>query len=394
LERQIGTGTLIVSEANGEPFAVVLDAAVVGQAPWRGSVAAGVHSVLLRGDHRGTPPVAVTVKESLPVALSLRAVALDAEALVQPDPPSSTIFVDGVFVGNGAWSGALPSGTHRFEVVALGRLPFRDDVVLRPNLRTTIHANLGDSRSAGAKQRPRPGPFYVEPTVGLLFGESLRGSADAACGCSTRSRPSGWLGAARLGYTWLERWGVELSGGYMSVSESVTRPMSAIADSGTFNSANFRDAVTLSGPFAAVGGAFRFFRRLPLTTRVSAGLATLKLAASNSGTFSGKVSTDQGPAQSVNGTLSLPEASTQILTPCVSSEVRLGYRLSAWLSADVGLALSAFFPTDVSRSERRGLLRSGDQETARAAGVLVLPDETVASTFLAVSPSVAMRLHF
>jgi hypothetical protein len=396
LRPQLGTGTLVVDEANAEPLDVVVDAAVVGSAPWRGNVAAGLHSVLLRGDKRGTPPIAVDVAESKTVTLSLRATVLDAEAVVRPDPPSSTIFVDGVFVGSGAWSGALPSGLHRFEVVAPGRLPFRADVMLRPSVRATVQATL-------TANRPEPDPvsdtssrLYVEPSIGLLLSRTLRGGIDSTCGCDSRSRPFGWLGGARIGYALLEHLGVEVSGGYLSLSESAVRRATAVGDPGTslFQSRDFHDALSLSGPFAALGASARFFHRMPLTTRFAVGIASLMAQPSNSGTFTGTVTDAQGQVEPLSGPFSVAEPSSRLYTPFVSSEVRLGYRFTDRLSIDLGIALLAFFPPPhADRVERRAEL-NGVPEKVALAGVLEVPNETVATTFLTASPSVALRIEF
>src|SRR5882724_10269134 len=129
-----------------------------------------MHSVLLRGNRRGTPPTAVEVKTARLASLALHATALDSDVSVEPIPEGSTIFVDGVFVGNGAWTGSLPSGAHRFEVIAPGFLPFHDELQLLADARSVVHAVLNPNRpradAIGVNER-RPNQFYVEPNLGL-----------------------------------------------------------------------------------------------------------------------------------------------------------------------------------------------------------------------------------
>jgi len=389
----LDAGTLVVSEANGEPLAVVLDSADVGTAPWRGNISAGLHSVLLRGKRRGTPPTAVDVKVAQRSTLVLRARVIDAEVAIQPTPASSSIFVDGVFVGSGAWSGALPSGLHRFEAVAPNYLPFRNDAELKPDTRTTVHANLVLNRPPPPPPRRGVGPIYFEPSIGLLFAHSLRGATDSSCNCSDRSRPFGWLAQGRLGYSLDRRFGLELSGGYLSLSESATRTMVASGEPGTgdFYSTDYRDTTKLHGPFAAIGASLRSFKRWPLTARMALGLARLTADNSNSGTFSGEASTISGKLQ-FSDVLSIPEPSQQVLTPFFSTELRFGYRFNERWSADLGAALFLLFPANVERSRRAGGLGGGEGQGTRR--VYVLDDERIANTTLVFSPSAAVRVDF
>jgi hypothetical protein len=302
--------------------------------------------------------------------------------------------VDGAFVGNGTWSGALPSGQHRFEVVAPEYALYRRDVQLLTGTTSTFHANLERIPPQPIPAASGHGPLYLEPSFGGLFANSFRGSANDACDCDSRSRPVGWIVTARAGYSLFNRLGLELSGGYLSISESSTRSMTAKAEPGTppFHSDDYRDTVALKGPFAALGVSFRSFKTWPVTARLAAGIAALTAYPSNSGTFSGTIPSNSGP-QPVSGVLSINEPTQRLTTPFVSTELRLGRRFSEHFSADLGVALFLFVPPEATRAQRFGTL-SGTPDEARRSGVLILPDEVIARSFLALSPSAAARVAF
>lgn len=383
-----GVGTLHVVETEGKVLDVVVDGAVLGQTPWRGNVSTGLHSVLLRGDGEGTPPTAVDITLKQGSKLELHAVVLDAESTIEPEPLGSTVYVDGVFAGNGTWTGALPAGRHRIEVIAPGYLDFRKEVALTKGTREHVRAKLAIDSSQ--VEQPLLG-LYIEPSIGLLFGRSLRGSTDQACDCDSRSHPFGFLAGARVGYRVHRHAALELGGGYMHISEASTRQLDLISEPGNygFRTDDFPDQLSLSGPFASLGLSARFLQRNPLTARMTTGLALLLAAPENSANVTGYLRGVGGaPDQPASGHLSIPEPTQQLLTPFVSTELRIGHYFSRRLSADIGVAISLFMPPTAERANRSGLA-SGPQ--SHDIGVLTLPDETMARAFLTLLPSLAGR---
>jgi hypothetical protein len=397
LKQLVGTGTLIVNETNDEILDVVVDSVVLGRTPWRGNITAGPHSVLLRAPQRGTAPTTIEVKAAQSVTLRLDAVVLDANVIVKPIPEGATVFVDGVFVGNGAWRGALASGPHRFEAVAPEYLPFRSEAVLTGGKTEIVHARLERNRvgSGMADRVLARSLFSLEPSVGLLLASSLRGGVDAACGCQDRSRPFGWLFSARFGYSPVTRLSIDLTAGYLTISERSVHSIVAQTEAGIsdFTAVGFQDKLSLSGGFAMLGISARFFRRFPVTLRVAGGLAAFTAKPSNNGTFSGSLPVNGTSAhRAVTQAVSIVEPSTQLTTPLASTEIRVGYQFNQRFSADVGLALSAFFPRGSVRSERHALV--GSPETGVRNRPLTLPDEVMARTFIAWVPSAAARIEF
>jgi len=412
LKPLVQTGLLVVQEASGLRLDAVIDSAVVGKTPWSGNLAPGRHLVLLRGEKDlGTSPSSANVKLNDTTTLSLRALTLDAGLEIDPTPSNASVYLDDLVVGNGIWVGRLPSGQHRVDVVASGYAPFHRELLLEPGKGDVLQARLDPDSSNPLWRKPRKIPLYLELAGGALLSPSLRGGTDQSCGCSARSRPLGALAALRLGYAPGD-FGLELSGGYMSISSSATRTVNAIGDANapTFQSTNYRDSTRLSGPFAALSVAYRVFEKTPFTARVGVGLASFDSRTANSGYFSGKVSNPalQTDNQVVTGQLAAnAEATQHLVTPFGSTELRIGYRLSKVFSADIGAALMILVPPRVPRAGTNNLSSSQNRAATLTPpgndwspghpvtpGVLQLPKEDVASAFVALSPSIAVRARF
>ena len=412
LEPLVATGELVVQEASGRSLDTVVDLAVVGKTPWTGKLAPGRHLVSLRGDKDwGTPPSAANVAVNRTTTLTLRALTLDAELQIEPTPSNASVYLDRLLVGNGVWVGRLPSGSHRVDVVAATYTAFHQEVLLEPRHSTVLQAALEPDSSNPLWRRPAKHPFYVELEAGALLGRSLGGGTDEACGCASRSRPSGEMARLRVGYA-LERLGLELAAGYLSVSSSSVRMVIASGDryAPRFQAADYHDSTNLHGPFTALGVSYRMLERFPMTARVSLGLASLSSRTQNAGTFSGTATNPDVSSQKQVVTSHLAanaEENQKLLTPFGSTELRVGYRFSRVVSADIGAALMIFFPPNVARSGSNDL--GGSQNRAAVLvppggswptgnpvipGVLQLPHEEVAGTFIALSPSVAIRASF
>lgn len=403
------SGTLVVREAGGANLDVVLDSAVVGKTPWAGAIAPGAHSVFLRGAHGlGTAPSSAEVKRDQTTSLTLRAVRLEASISVAPIPSNATVFVDGVSVGNGIWEGHLPTGTHRLEVVAPGHLPFRRDVAVNAGRHEVLRAQLDrDLSSPLWRDAMRPHP-YAELMLGAALSASFRGGADQFCNCSERERPFGFLLAGRIGYAVVGGLGVELTGGYLNMSESMTRTVRTERER-VWIAGDYRDETTLDGPLAAVTVSYRLLERTPITARAGFGLAALRARTSNSGTFRGVLTSPQtsGESQSYASRVNIEEVERSLLTPFASTEIRFGYRMSKRFSVDLGLGLLLLLPPREPRAGANNLSGPGERSTLLdapgttwsngreiIAGQLVLPEESVAGPFLALSPSLGLRAEF
>lgn len=386
------SGVLSIREARGESLEVVVDAVVVGRTPWRGSVAVGRHAVLLRDKGRGTQPVPAQVKLREVTELTLEATPLDSEALVEPRPETATVFVNGVFVGSGVWQGQLPSGLHRFEALAPGYVPFRQEARLEPGRRVTVRAKLAPD--APAPSSPLIG-LFVEGAAGPLLARSLGGALTADCDCREYSHPFGWQVQARVGYALKARLAVELGGGWLTLAQNATRNVVALADRDVpFASNDYRDTAKLSGPFGIASGSLRFGERFPVTARVGAGLSRLTLESSNVATYVGTVVLRDGTSSELSGELSAPESASRLWVPLLSTELRGGYRISRRWSVELGAALMVLATPRSVRHEAWPTFPNVDgNPAAKAAGYLRSPDAVLTSAFLATNASMSVRFE-
>lgn len=404
-------GILVVTEIDGKRVEVVVDGAVVGIAPWTGTVSPGAHAVFLRGEgDLGTPPSSALVKNGETTTLRLRAEKLDSLLRIVPTPSNAQVNVDGVALGNGVWEGRLKSGPHQIEVAAEGFVPYRRQLVTQAgkplHQRVTLERDLTNPMwRAGFVPH-----LYFEALGGPAWAPSFGGGADAACssdGDCERSRPFGALAGARAGYELIQGFGLELFLGVLYLKETTRRRLVAGGENGDWVADDYQDESEMFGPAAAASASARFFEQTPLTFRLWAGVARVKGSFTNQGTFTGTVAYQPptGPEETASSTqaASIPEQSARIWMPFLGPEARIGYRFSKRFSMDVGVAVLFMFPPDAPRTgltaESR---REGDRKTAMRdvtlpsgglarGGVMSLPRENAFGTFVAVVPSLGAR---
>lgn len=381
-----GKATLSVVEKSGLRLDVLVDSAVVGQTPWKGSVSTGRHSIVLRGQNIGTAPIAVEIAPNGIVPLQLEAIPLDSSVSVRPQPAWSVVFIDGVFASHGAWAGALPSGDHDFDIVAPGFEPYRRKLTLTRYNAQTLHAKLTPDLPLG---------IYLEPQVGLVLAQTLRGSIDEACDCADRARPFGFSATARFGYHLSDPWAVEFTAGYLQVSEASTRTVRFRSEPGTFgfHADDFRETLDLSGPTAMVSGSARFFETFPLTARIGVGVALLTAYTSQRGTAEGYIADRGGePDQAIDDQFSASQTALRLLVKTASAEIRWGYAFTPRVSVDLGVAAVLMIPPDSRIGEQRYLTSTA--EKTNAIGQLWLKGRSLVRSTMMVLPSVATRVEF
>ncbi len=413
LKALTSSGRLRVTESTGLPLDVVVDGAVVGQAPWEGTLAVGTHTVYLRGkDEMGTPPSAATVFANQTSNLALKAAKLDAELRIEPTPTNARVDIDGVQVGNGVWEGRLKSGDHKVEVTAKGFLAFRRDVAVRSGQREVVTVALQRDLSDPLWRESYFVPhLYVEAVGGPAMSPSFGGAADNACArgeCSARSRPFGFLVGARGGYQLTSGLGVELFLGYWQMKESVTRSAEATSDV-PITAKDYEDGTRFAGAVAALSASYQFFEKTPLVFRVWAGAARVRASYTNDGTFTGITTSRTSPDQALifQERISIPEKSENIWLPLIGPEVRFGYRFSKALAVDLGVAGFLLFPPEALRKdaatggdERKRPLADTEDAFRRPDGTLEdgrpglarLPKEAGFGTSFGILPTIGLRL--
>jgi len=402
------SGRILVTEAGGGVFDVVVDGAVVGKTPWEGVLAVGTHTVLLRGeDQMGSPPTSAELKENATTSLTLRAQKLDAQIRVEPTPANARVAVDGVTIGNGVWQGQMTNDKHRIEVFAPGFLGFGRDVTILPgkteNLVAVLKRNPDDPMWGGF--RPH---IYAEAMAGLAVAPSFGGSADEACTGSCSSLPLGMIAGLRGGYALARGLGLELTVGFLTMRETMTRTQTATADPHVQSlvSTDWQDATRITGPLAAISASYQFLDKTPLTVRVLAGAARVKATFGNGGTFAGRSRDPNNASQtgSFRVPFDLKEEEPNLWVPLVGPEVRFGVRFSDSFLVDVGMAALFMFPAATDRKKFDGTVRSyaitgspgtyPDGTPIPQPGEVELPPERGFGTIVALTPSIAARYDF
>lgn len=417
-------GTLHVQEAHGRALDVLVDGVVVGKTPWRGPLSVGAHSVVLGdGGELGTAPSSVEVRENASVSLVLQAEELDAALHVEPVPSSAVVHIDGVSVGAGVWQGRLRSGPHRVEVAAIGHVPEQRVVRLGHAERRRVRVVLSRDLSSPLWRVGFHPHLYGEALIGLGWAASLGGSADQACaetvtdpsgqaagGCTDRSRPLGFLLGVRGGYALTPALGVELFLGYAALRESMVRRVYADRDQqqNALFASDYRDQTRVSALIAAVSPSYRFFETTPLTIRAWLGVARLRTSTSNRGTFTGTIERN-GAVYRFSEGVTVPEEAGAAWAPLVGPEIRLGYRLSRALTAEIGVLALLVFPESVPRTGESGVLERvrgrrsavlgdytepGEGLTNPSLGVATLREENALGSFLSILPNVSVRMDF
>jgi hypothetical protein len=289
-------GRLRVREASSGAYVVRVDSAVVGTTPWEGSLSAGQHTVSLRGKSDvGAPARAVTVEVGKKTDLVLKAAALPGELRVEPTPVDARVRIDGVDVARGTWAGSLPSGEHAVEVVADWYEPSRASVPVSAEAPVAVRPTL-------ERVRRVYGEIYAGAT--LFPAYQVRGTDGCSGGCI------GNLIGARGGYLLWPRVGMEI---FFVPQMYVTRKSGYCTSDGTCYTA---DVYLSFGGFSIKYDALT--PRMPLTLRMSAGLAYERPNAS--------------------GAANIPTVYSPILGP----EVRFGYRVGRTILIDAGLSLLVF----------------------------------------------------
>jgi hypothetical protein len=272
-------GRLSVSEAGGERgLEVLVDGAPMGVTPWEGSLSAGSHLVLLRGNTRGTSPAAVTVVVGQSIATSLRAVPLGPLVQIEPSPRSARITIDGVAVGAGPWEGRLAEGAHEIEADEDGYFAARRS--LAQGAAGAISIALKVDEAHPRWPRPEKGHIIVSAFGGLGIGPTLGSDAERACParCTSSGVPLAMLAGGRVGYEFLSGLRTELSLGYVRLGRSVRRELPSPV--GGVDTLRVADTLRVQGAMLGVGLGYSL--AVSAHTRLVARLTVAAAAASAS----------------------------------------------------------------------------------------------------------------
>jgi hypothetical protein len=387
LRQLTDVGVLVVREASGAKLTVLVDGAPAGTTPSTLRIAPGAHYVELRGEGRlGTQPSSATVRGAATTTLVLKAAILDAELRVEPVPSNAAVYIDGVAVGAGVWSGRLPSGPHRIEVAASGHYTFRRQLELAQGRSVSLPAPLERDTSSPVWRSPKHQELSLGLEAGALLAASLGGDAHA----DGAPWPRGLGATARLGYGVTRGLSLELSARFISLWQPLTREVTRHEEQYTWTSDDYEDRTRLLGGGVSLGASYRAFVKLPVTARLAFGVAGLGSKSSVDATFH---------TAGVTRRASFAERSELMLVPFAETEVRVGYRLSPRWSVDFGLGLTLFLPPKRLRSnydspdgaDRPRQIGLTPDATLGRLGRITLAEEVLARSFSVLSPTVGVR---
>ena len=380
----------------GTRGSVVIDGATVGDLPWEGSLPPGSHLVAIEGEHEGSAPARVTVLEGQITLLRPRIVPLGPVVSLDAEPAQAELRLDGVSLGRGHWQGRLPLGTFRFEAREEGYEPAVQPLVVDAQPQHVALRLAIDPRHPRWPRR-LPGVFTATAAVGYALGPSLRGGADATCAssCSSRGLVNGPLLTLRLGYELPSGLAFELSGGYLSLHQSLTRTFDArFPRSSRDYAVHYRldETPELSGPWVGAGASLHVaLGPVALRTRMLLGLARLGGRAP----LSGQASTDAGASDVIIPESAASASSTPLL---MQTEVGIERRLGPWnLGGSLGLLVVT---TGGSDFERRSLVvppscSSSDPGAIGCAPVTRLPGpDRTHGPFAVLVPQITLQRAF
>jgi hypothetical protein len=382
------SGRLRVTEQGGAALDVIVDGDRVGPAPWEGPLAPGDHVLLLRGEgDLGTMPLAVTVKRDETMRLTLAAEKLSSRVRVEPEPPTASVAIDGVTVGQGTWEGRLRAGKHRLEIASPGFTASVREVSLTDGQRDVLRVQLArDSGSPFWSKPPPPSRFMLEVGGGVpilpSFGGDIAGSCTGAC---VADPGLGAYVALRGGYELSSGFGFGLAAGFLYAEEAVSGRTAALRPVGSKTSAKGTLDDTLAirrGLLVGPWIGFSVGERFPFHARVAAGAVLAWVGDTRSGTFD---PVREGPAYSVG------PLSTTTFAPFihVSPDIRVGYRVTPRFEVAVGVdALVLIALTEPAWDAKRPV-------NAGADGIGTFTAErTLGSVVFGIAPGASLRYDF
>lgn len=381
-------GRLSVTEAQGRALDVVVDNVVVGRTPWEGSVGAGAHTIVLRGDGGlGTQPATATVRLGGVTPLTLAAEPLTSTLRVAPTPAGATVSIDGVVVGQGVWEGRLRAGDHVVEVASEGFLPVRRAARLAKDERSALAIALERDPSSPLWRAAHPPRVFVELAGGLAVGLTYGGDVRASCtGDCSATVPLGGVFTAQGGYELSNGLTFGLDVGYLIVSAGVSDRAAQIVPKGLPPDAGRLDHdLGLRGFRFGPSVGLRMGDEWPLTVRLGAGL----LLGSAVDARRGRFTTGAGAPFDVDVSES-PAASYLALAP----EVRFARRFPSRLEVGAGLTLLTLIAlSQPTWKDARPVVAAPPGQ--QGDGVATFGRETIAgSVILSLVPTLGARYAF
>lgn len=215
-------GKIVVKEKNNKPVRVLLDGVDMGEAPWTGEVDPGQHEIAARGPGLAAIPQKISVERGKTSDVEVEVSSSSTPVKITTTDGKGLIFLDGKLVGEGSFTGDIPSGPHKLRITREGYDPFEEDITLKDKdpYSRSITLSLSGKISTGPMQvTERLEGVYGGFNFLAMFtpggtGSALeqlceaKGNTPSLASCET---PDGFGGGAGgfLGYHW-DPVGIEL----------------------------------------------------------------------------------------------------------------------------------------------------------------------------------------
>ncbi len=211
LEKEIVSAKVTVTERSGASIDVLVDGAVVGPAPWSGSLPLGTHQISGHSDTMDAPAQTIELVKRKDAAVTLVATATTGTLEVSTSDGKGIIYVDDKVAGEGKASTAVAVGPHKVRVTREGYVDSERAVDVKAGSTVSLGVELVRAKPAG------PPPPDYDSAEGIYGGLSFAGLLQAnptgnqmqrrcsdfgaAASCSSDTEKGGGL-SGFVGYTW------------------------------------------------------------------------------------------------------------------------------------------------------------------------------------------------
>ena len=289
LEPLAAAGQLRVEDPDAEGSDLFVDRVLVGKVPWEGTLGPGRHVIWEERGDRGSAPLEAIVVQGQVAVVRLRAQPLGQIVRVEVQPATAVPFIDGVALGAGGFVGRLPVGARTLTIEEAGYRTQTLSLVFVAGA-TPMHYVVTLEIDRNHPRWPKPPPeaprtaFTIAGFGGYAFGEELNPNfLDRLRAPNYQTAVDGVLFGLRAGYRLRSGLSLELSGGYVSLTQVVTDATTTSQVGGQTVAVNVQQIVRTRGAFGALGASVRLPRDTPLAfvSHFMAGLVAPNVTRSN-----------------------------------------------------------------------------------------------------------------
>lgn len=202
LEPEVKTAELSVRAEEDVATRVVVDGEDLGATPWRGTLPAGEHVLVLRGDRHASRELALKLVRGRSYDLEVRAEARKRAVRLTVHPDGSELVLDGKKRGGAGFRGELSFGTHTWVATAPDHVQRSGELdVDESTSDLDVTLALSDDSSAARKAR-HVGVYGGFSLSGMTFAEPGFACAENGCVWKRDSLPMAAGATFRVGRSW------------------------------------------------------------------------------------------------------------------------------------------------------------------------------------------------